>query len=803
MESLFLDVRFSLRTLLKSPGFTAVAVLTLALGIGANAAIFSIVHGVILRPLPYPEPDRLVQIWEHNDTFGRLASAWPNFIDWQEQSTSFEGMVSYGGGIGTVLGGEEPLRVGVARVSRGFFDVIGVQPVVGRGFAAEEHMEGADPASVVSYSFWQEQLGGAELGELRLVAGGFSTRVVGVMPQRFSFPAEMDVWYPMELTPQPPSRTAHNSRILARLNADATPLQAEEEISLITARFAEGFESDEYMPQRGKVILLQEQIAGPVRGTLMLLLGASLMVVLVGCTNLASTLLARGSARANELAVQRALGAERSRIVRRLFTESLLLALAGAAAGLLLAYSLIQVLPAVVPSDLPRVAEIGLHAPVTLATILVSIGAALLFGLFPALRASEGDINAALRSNGRGASMAGSRGPWRALVVSEVALALLLLAGAGLLLRSFWSVLQVDPGFEPGGVVTARVALPASKYGEIEQRAAYYEELLAAVRQIPGVGDAGMSTSMPLFGSPSNGRIAVEAGPQPNVTAGYQVADEGYFTTLGIPLRRGRLFDARDNADAAHVVVINQAMADLAWPGEDPLGKRMTAGGMDSYWEDPDAWATVVGVVDDIHQRDLTRDAYPTYYFSYRQRSDRARGAVILVQAARVEPTSLVGPLRQAVRRLDADVPVEFDTMERVVANSLGDRRFTLAVLGVFASMALLLAALGIYGVVGYTVALRTREMGIRMALGSAPSHIMGIVLRESMATVGVGLLVGLAASLALSRLLSGLLFEVSPTDPVAIVATALTLLTVAAVASFIPARRAATIDPLITMRSD
>ncbi|MCZ6726337.1 MAG: ABC transporter permease, partial [Acidobacteria bacterium] len=500
--------RFALRTLRKSPGFTAVAILTLALGIGASAAIFSIIDGVMLRPLPYPEPERMVQVWEHNDAFGRLGGAWANFLDWREESRSFEAIASYRGGIETVLGGEEPIRAGVTPVSEGFFRVMGVQPVVGRGFNADEHVEGADPVVLISDRFWRNQLGSTpELGEINLNVAGFPTTVVGVLPGGFDFPAGTDVWYPLELAEQSPSRTAHNWRIVGRLVPEVEAEQAQEDLSLITSRFDAGTEPEEYMPQRALVIPLRSEISGPVEGPLFMLLAASAMVVLVGCTNLASTLLARGSARANELAVLRALGAERGRIARRLFMESLLLALFGAAAGLLLAYGLIRALPAMLPSDLPRMAEIGLHPTVAGFTILVSVGAAILFGLFPALRVSEGDLSGQLRGGGRSVSVARSRGPWRVLVIGEVALALLLLTGAGLLLRSFWQVGQVDAGFESNGVLTMNVALPASKYAENPERVVYYDALLESVRAVPGVEGAGMVIVAPLTAYVSNGRI--------------------------------------------------------------------------------------------------------------------------------------------------------------------------------------------------------------------------------------------------------------------------------------------------------
>ena len=386
------------------------------------------------------------------------------------------------------LGGEEPIRAGVTPVSEGFFRVMGVQPVVGRGFNADEHVEGSDPVVLISDGFWRSQLGSApDLGEISLNVAGFPTTVVGVLPAGFEFPVGTDVWYPLELQEQSPSRTAHNWRIVGRLAPDVEAQQAQEDLSLITSRFDAGTEPEEYIPQRALVIPLGNEISGPVRGPLFMLLAASAIVVLVACTNLASTLLARGSARANELAVLRALGAERGRIVRRLFTESLLLALFGALAGLLVAYALIRALPAILPSDLPRMAEIGLHPTVAGFTVLVSVSAAILFGLFPALRVSDGDLGAPLRGGGRSVSVARSRGPWRLLVIGEVALALLLLTGAGLLMRSFWQVAQVDAGFDPGGVLTMSVALPASKYAENPERIVYYDALLERVRAVPGV----------------------------------------------------------------------------------------------------------------------------------------------------------------------------------------------------------------------------------------------------------------------------------------------------------------------------
>ena len=795
--------RFALRTLRKSPGFTSVAILTLTLGIGANAAVFSIINAVMLRPLPYPQPAQLVQVWEHNDTFGRLGGAWANFVDWRAESHSFEAIAAYGQGTETVLGGNEPIRAGVTPVSEGFLRVMGVQPVIGRGFDADDHIEGADPVVVVSDRFWRSQLSGAsDLGEISLNVAGFPTTVVGVLPAGFEFPVGGDIWYPLELQEQPSSRTAHNWRVVGRLAPGIEAVQAQEDLSLITSRFDAGTEPQEYVPERALVIPLRSEISGPVQGPLFMLLAASALVVLVACTNLGSTLLARGSTRAGEIAVLRALGAERGRIVRRLFTESLLLALFGAAAGLLLAYALIQALPTILPSNLPRMTEIGLHPMVAAFTVLVSVSAAILFGLFPALRVSSSDLAGTLRG-GRTVSVARSRGPWRVLVIGEVALALLLLTGAGLLMRSFWEVAGVDAGFEPHGVMTMNVALPAGKYAVIPDRVPYYDELLESVRAVPGVEGAGMVITAPLAGYVSNGRIRIDDGPEPFVTAAYQVADAGYFETLRISLVRGRLFEERDNADAAHVVIVNEALADLAWPGEDPVGKRLTGGGMDSYWEQPDAWATVVGVVGNIHQRDLTLESYPTLFFTYRQRADRARSAAIVVRADRVGPENIVGTLRGAVRDLDADVPVDFRTLDEVVTRSLGDRRFLAEVLFVFAAMALLLAALGIYGVVAYTVALRTREMGIRIALGAAPGGVVGMVLRESMATVGIGLLVGLAAAVGLGRFMSSQLFVISPTDPLSLGATAVILLGVAALASFVPARRAASVDPLMTMRAD
>jgi len=810
LSALAQDFRFAFRVLRKNPGYTLVALLTLALGIGANTAIFSLVHGVLLRPLPYPEPDRLVRVFEVNERGGRLASAWPNFADWRERSSGFASLTAHTrGGESTVLGTGTPLRVGTAGVSEAFLRTLGVTPALGRDFVADEHREGADPAVIVSHRFWRSYLGSdPQIADRRLEVAGVDARIVGVASPDFDYPSGIDVWYPIELTPQGTSRTAHNYVIVGRLRDGVTLDAADGELDVITARFLEEDPSaseetwfEEFFPRSARVVPLQADLIGDTSRPLAILLGASVLLLLVACTNLASTGLARGMRRGRELAVRQALGAGRRRLVRLLFAEAIGLSLAGAVLGIGLAVLILEAVPILAPDALPPFARFGLHPAVLAFTFAIAGVTALLFGLAPALRHTRGEFAPVLKGGGRGGPGQARAPLWRALIASEVALSLVLLIGCGLLIRSFYTVLAIEPGFRIENVLLATMSPPATKYVGGAERARLYESILGELERQHGVAAVGLVAAPPMGGIP-NGMVSVDGGPNPAVIGDYQLASSGYFDAMEIPLLRGRLFESTDRTESEHVVVVNRAFAELAWPGEDPIGKRMTAGGMDDYW-DQDKWATVVGLVGDIRQQDLTRPPEPTYYFSYSQRPFRSWAMTAVVRpdgAARPD----LGPLvRDLVRAVDPDVPVTLSTIEMRVSRVVAQRRFTLVVLAAFAVVALLLACIGIYGVVAYAVALRTREIGIRIALGAKPASVRRLVQKDTLADVVLGGIAGLVLAFGLARVMRSLLYEVSPTDPLTFAGVVVALGAAGWLAAYVPARRSTRIDPVTTMRAE
>lgn len=809
MHSLFRDISLALRSLSRSPSYASVALVTLALGIGATTAVFSVVRGVLLRPLPYPEPDELVRVWELNQQGGRMDVAWTNFMDWRD-APGFEDMGVYAAGTSTVLGAGEPMRLGTAAVSHGFFQTLGLRPVLGRVPLPAEHAAGAEPVAVVSEGFWRTTLGRTrDLSSVRINVSGFDVRVVGVMPAALERPVGTEIWYPVELEPVSVDRTAHNYSVVARLADGVTLERADEQLDVITAAFleedavaAEGGAVNDFYPRSVVVEPLLETLVADSRPTLWVLLAAAGMLLLVACTNLASMALARGASRDREVALRRALGAGRAQVIRLLFVESALLALAGGALGVAIASATVAMVRALAPSGLPRSGDIRIDAGVLAFALVAAVLTSLVFGLVPALRGSAPSLESVLRSGGgRGSSSRGHERLWSGLVVTEVALSLLLLTGAGLLIRSLGAVLSTDPGFRTEGVVLATISPPPAKYGDGDARATYYERLLESVRAVPGVEAAGLSGRPPLLWAP-NGLVDIADGPKPEVSGTYQVVDDAYFRVLDIPRLHGRLFDTSDRPDGEHVVVVSRSFAELAWPGDDPLGKRMTAGGMDNYWNQ-DKWATVIGVVGDIRQRSLTAEPEPTYYFPLSQRPYRTWSATVLVRPGVGDGSRLIPTLRSVIREVDPDVPASLTTMERQVAGSVGEQRFATLVLGLFAAVGLVLAVVGIYGVVSYTVVRRTREMGIRIALGARPESVQGMMQRRSLALTGLGLVLGIVAALGATRVLGSLLHGVSPTDPVTFAATGLLLTAAALLAGWIPARRTARIDPMITMQAE
>jgi predicted permease len=800
------DLRIALRTLARSPGYTLVALITLVLGIGANTSVFSIVNGVLLSPLGFPEEDRLIRAAEVNGNGGIMDAAWRNFVDWRDQAQSFDGLVAHSSGETTVLGTGEPLRLGVASVSEGFLQTMRVAPVLGRALLPGDHRLGVEPVALVSHTFWRTQLGGSpNITERTLVVSGLSARVVGVMPPGFGYPGAVDIWYPLELDEPNDSRTSHNYEVLGRLKPGITLAQAKAELDAITRRILEreplaaqeqGFK--DFFPHSASVLSLREALVGNAQRPLWILLGAALLVLLVACTNLASTTLARGTAREHEYAIRHALGAGRGRMMRALISETITLSTLGALLGLLLAHFVLKLVPVLAPAGVPRLAEVQLDARVAAFTILLSVMAALLSGLLPGMKVSANALRT-LRSGAR-AIARGRVNVWKSLIACEVALAFVLLIGSGLLLRSFWTVLDVQPGFDTSGILTATVNPPSIKYNNNQSKRIYYEALLDRLENLPGVQAAGLTVAAPMSWI-SNGMVDIDAGPQPTLTGDYQLASPGYFRALNIPLLRGRFFEPGDHETAEHVVLVNRSFAETAWPGQDPIGKRITGGGMDDYWNQK-KWATVIGLVGDVRQRDLTLKPRPTLYFSYRQRPFRTWSMTAVLRPRTGPPVALIPQVREVVRAIDGDVPVRFATIEQRVSNALAPRRFVLTVILAFASVALVLASVGVYGVVAYAVERRRKEIGIRMAIGAQPGSVRRMLQREYMSAAAAGALAGVILASALTRLLAALLFETRTTDPLTFAAVLIVLAIAAWIASLLPAWRSTRVDPLETMRT-
>jgi putative ABC transport system permease protein len=792
------DVRFGARSLGRSPGYTAVAVITLALGIGATTAIFTAVDHVLLRPLPYQEPERLVMLFEHNDKGGRTSVSWPNFQDWRARARTIESMAAFRGGPMTVLGAGAPVRAGAYLVTSDFFRVLRVQPVIGRTFAPEETVPGAPPVAVVSHSFWRERLGATrDLSSAKLRIGAVSLAVVGVAPPGFQFPESADIWTPAEPQNGGMGRTGHNDDVIARIADGATVDAARAELSSIAATLKAQY-GDGSDAVAAEVVGMHAELVGSVRPYLRLLLAAVVLVLLVACVNLASAGLARATARGREMAIRSALGAGRRRLVRQLLTESMLLALVGGAAGLLVARALLAVLIRLAPeATLAYARDVSLDARILGFAVALAALTGLLIGILPALQVSGLDLRDSIGQGTPGAGSGRGRAR-RALVVAEVAFALALLAGAGLLARSFRLLLAVPPGFDPANVLTINVEVPRARYPD-GQREVYFERVRGALRALPGVRSVGLVNQPPLLGWGMSGLGALGDRPE-RLSADYRVADAGYFEVMRIPLLAGRLFDATDRPDAAeHAIVISRAMAERFWPAQSPIGKRFRPLGMDQH---ANVWMHVVGVVGDVHHGGLGTPPKPTLYVSTRQRDDRAEYVTLVVRTAGA-PGALAAAVRERLQAVEPEVPLQITTMDDRVARSVADRRFSMIVLTGFGALALVLAAVGIYGVVSYGVVRRTREIGVRMALGAGRGSVVGMVLGESMRPVLLGAVLGVALSWQLSRFLRGMLFEIGPGDPVALLGAMAALVAVAVLATLVPARRAARIDPVIALRAD
>ncbi|HLU25200.1 MAG TPA: ABC transporter permease [Longimicrobiales bacterium] len=809
------EMRLAVRTLLRTPGFTVVAVLTLALGIGASTAIFSVVEGVLLRPLPYPEPERIVRVFQVNDEGGRTPFSHPNLEDVRARNRSFTGLAQYAAGVMPVTVGQELSMAGFAMVSGEFFDVVGIHPVLGRGFTPEEASGSGASVAVVSHEFWQGVLGGGrDLSSLTLRLQSGTVSVVGVLPPGFTFPdnADVDVIAPY-MERQDPSRTAHNWKVLGRLRGDVTLAQARQDLSAIARQLKAEYGDDTWMVGAA-VVPLHEQLVGNVRPALLVLLAASAVLLLIACANVVNLLLSRMAMRQRELAVRLALGAGTGRLVRQFIAEALVLSLAGGAVGVLLAAWGVAALLALEPGQLPRLEGIGVNATVLGYALGVSILTATSLGLLLAWRATRADVRNTLASSQR--TMAGGASSRRirtAVVVAEVAMTIVLLAGAGLLVRSFERLLSVDPGFRTEGAVLMEAMLPGGQDPQFAARnARFLDGLIERIRAVPGVERVGLTNAPPLSGRGANGMFLILDRPDevqnfedwrriaenPDRTgyAEYRIASADYFQAMGIPLVAGRLFDERDHADAPHVAVISESLARTRWPGEDPIGKIIQFGNMDG-----DLRAMmIIGVVGDVRHESLEAEPSPTFYGNVLQRPIMGQVSVVITGPG---ARAAIGPARTAAHSLDPTVPVGFQTIEEAFSDSLAERRFSMLLLGIFALVALIVAAAGLYGVVSYLVAQRTREIGIRIAVGAGPESVMRMVVGQGAALAALGVACGIFAALALTRFLSGMVYGVATTDPITFVGVATVLLAVAALASWVPARRAVRLDPMVALREE
>jgi putative ABC transport system permease protein len=812
MDTLAQDLRYARRALQRAPGFTAVAVLTLALGIGGTTAIFSAVDAVLLRPLPFPDSDRLVFVWARSEGSGQMAASWPEFVDWRTQARSFSEMAVLRGQSVNLSGSGEPERLIGAFVTARLFPLLGAKPQLGRTFEpAETEVGSAQPVAVLSDGLWRRRFG-ADPGILgrSLLLNGQPLTVVGVMgpdlaPGRAPFDAyfmSTDVWIPTPYFPNARGleRGQGELLVLARLRDGVTVAQADSEIRAIAGRLERAY-PDTHAGRTAYVKPLQEEIVAEVRPALLVLLGAVGLVLLIACANVANLLLARASHRHREIAVRSALGAGRPRLVRQLLTESLLLAAAGGLLGLLAAHAGVRGLawllaasgtPGLLPADL------GIDARVLAFAAGTTLLTGLLFGALPAVHASRTDVGSVLKE-GRGGGAGLTRRRFRdALVVWEVALSLMLLIGAGLLMRSALRLYHADPGFRPERLLTWEFRLPTSKYGEPAQIAAFFRQALERVRAVPGVESADLVRAVPLSSNSGSERYLVEGRPEPvpgqEPVALTNIVSTGYFRTMGIPLLRGRAFDEHDRADRPPVVVINATMAATVWPGQEAIGRRLRL-------KSQERWATVIGVVGDVKHTGLDELPRAQVYSTHEQ---DARIFACLVARTTGEPLAMVGALRKAFWSVDPDQPVwRIRTMEDLLSAARGSARAMATLVGVFAAVSVLLAAIGLYGVMSYAVALRTREIGIRMALGAPGPAVMRLVVGRGMALAGVAVLVGLAGAAALSRVLATLLFGVKPTDGATFAAAGALMAAVSLLASYLPARRAARLDPLSALAEE
>ncbi len=797
METLLSDIRYGVRSLLKRPGFTAIALLALALGIGANTAIFTLVNAVLLRPLPFAEPDRLVWVWGNIKGGGNRASVSPlDYLDYRQQNGTFEEFAASMQLRLNYTGGAEPERLEASGVTGNYFQALGANPAFGRTFLLENEKPGNDQVAVLSYNLWQKRFAGdPAIINKTITLDGKSFAILGVMPPDFSMPRAVDVWVPMnfDIHPGMKQRKAHFLRPIGRLKAGVTMTQAQADTDAIARRLEEQYpESNSGWNLR--LVSLREQLVGSTRPTLFILFSAVGFVLLIACANVANLLLVRAAGRQKEIAVRTALGAGRWRIVRQMITESVLLALVGGALGTLLALWGVKALVALSAGSLPVTAQVRIDATVLGFTILVSLITGVLFGLAPATRTMKLNLIESLKEGGRSGSEGAHRNRTRSvLVVLESAVAVVLLIGAGLLVRSLWLLEDTSPGFDARNVLTMGVNLPGEKYGTPEKSASFFSELESRVAALPGVEAVGLVSELPLSGQPNDMPYTVEGRPPVSIDQAFdddfRRINTSYFKSLGIPFLRGRNFTEQEVREGAKVVIISELLASQVFPGEEPLGKRLIMSFGNTAFE-------IIGIVGDIRHRGLESSPAAAMYMPAYE------GSMNVVVRSKVDPTSLTAAVRKEVQQIDPNQPVaDVRTMEQWLDRSVAAPRYRTALLGLFALVALALASTGIYGVMSYSVSQRTHEIGVRMALGARQLDVIRLVVRQGMTLVIVGVALGLGGAFALTRLMASLLFGVTAKDPFTFVAVSALLTLVAFVACCLPARRATKVDPLVALR--
>ena len=808
METLLKDIRYGIRGLLKRPGFTIIALVTLALGIGANTAIFSVVNAVLLRPLPFPNPEELVIVWE-DATYAGFPHNTPapaNFVDWKNQNQSFADMAASHETSFNLTGDGEPERVSAYSVTSNFFPLLGVQPLLGRSFLTEEDRPGANKVAVLSYSLWQSRYG-ADRNVLNreILLNGEKHSVIGVMPASFQFfEKDARLWVPIALDPENwANRGGHYLTVVARLRPGVSLSQAQADMQAIMRRIGMDHPEETMEGKLGAVVLpMRDELVGDARGSLIVLLVAVAFVLLIACANVAGLLLARAVGRRKEIALRMALGAGRSRVIRQLLTESLLLAATAGVIGSLLAYASFAFLQGLVPEQMALAASLKLDVRILMFTLAISLITGVIFGLVPALQSANFDLNDALKqSSGRVTSTGRLRS---AMIVFEVAVSLVLLVGAGLLIQTLFQLFRQYSILEPEKVLTMRTILPREKYKEPQLRDNYYQQVLQRVENLPGVVAAGYSTSVPLSWKGGTSGFYPEGltAPIPGMAydANHRQVSTNYLKAMNIPLRQGRYFESSDNAQSLPVVIINETMARQYWPGENALGRRLKIGDPN---EPGKQWKEIVGIVADIRQMGIDEPVKAEMYLPYQQITDwpgyLPRDLAIRTNG---DTSNLAGPVRQIIREVDPDQPVSnVVTMAELLGEEAAQRRMGMIMLAGFAALALLLASLGIYGVLAYFVTQHTNEIGVRQALGATPRNILFLVLRKGMVLTLAGVVIGLIAAFALTRLMSSLLFGVAAADPLTFASVPLLLILVALFACYIPARRATKVDPLVALR--